>query len=390
MYTLFLISIIDSNPSPTVVQFSTWVVALILEIILFGASLAIYSDDHREPKEGDPNGGRMRKGVTNWEAIEISIDAARIFLLFALVSFYFLFFALQYIHQQRKDDDESSNSTESQPLLNGNSVENETANGAANGHAYGTTPQNGTSPQNTTNQNGAISKEAPKEEQSAWARPDKVPNRSWWDYVRGYSFFFPYLWPSKSVRLQATVVVCFILLMAARAINVLVPYQLSVIVNDLSGENGYEPRVPWGGICLYLLYRLLQGTGGILGAIRGALWIPISQYSYQELSTAAFEHVHGLSLDFHLGKKTGEVLSALSKGNSINQFLEQITFQVLPMLIDLGIAFGYFLVAFDSYYALVIAIVTFLYLYLTIRLAHWRAEIRREMVNYSRQEDAVK
>jgi ABC-type transport system involved in Fe-S cluster assembly fused permease/ATPase subunit len=109
-----------------------------------------------------------------------------------------------------------------------------------------------------------------------------------------------------------------------------------------------------------------------------------------ELSTAAFEHVHGLSLDFHLGKKTGEVLSALSKGSSINTFLEQVTFQVVPMLVDLCVAIGYLLIALDAYYALVVTIVTFCYLYVTVRMAQWRAEIRRQMVNASRQEDAVK
>ena len=99
--------------------------------------------------------------------------------------------------------------------------------------------------------------------------------------------------------------------------------------------------------------------------------------------------MHSLSLDFHLGKKTGEVLSALGKGSSINTFLEQVTFQVVPMLIDLALAIGYFLIRFDAYYALVIAIVTFWYIYLTIRMAQWRAEIRREMVNADREEDAV-
>jgi ABC-type transport system involved in Fe-S cluster assembly fused permease/ATPase subunit len=97
------------------------------------------------------------------------------------------------------------------------------------------------------------------------------------------------------------------------------------------------------------LYRFLQGNMGLLGAVRSTLWIPIGQYSYHALSTSAFEHVHSLSLDFHLGKKTGEVLSALSKGSSINNFLEQVTFQVIPMLIDLGVAVAYFLIKFDAY-----------------------------------------
>lgn len=143
-------------------------------------------------------------------------------------------------------------------------------------------------------------------------------------------------------------------------------------------------------ISLYILFRFLQGSMGLLGAIRSTLWIPIGQYSYQALSTSAFEHVHSLSLDFHLGKKTGEVLSALSKGSAINNFLEMVTFQVVPMLVDLGLAVAYFLYEFDAYYALIVAIVTFCYLYITIRMAQWRADIRREMTNKSREEDAVK
>lgn len=337
---------------------------------MLGSSLALYTSKHREPST-DPDGGELRIGVTKWEILEIVIDILRILFLLALVLFYLLFTVLRNARQRRADQTERGSSGETTSLLNGH----ETVNGTANGHVYGSTP-----------------KDSSADQPEAWSRPTKVPSKSWWEYIRGYSLFFPYLWPAKSLRLQITVVVCFILLVAARVVNVLVPIQVGLITNTLAGEEGYGDgsKIPWGGICLYIFYRLLQGNNGLLGAVRGTLWIPISQYSYQELSTAAFEHVHGLSLDFHLGKKTGEVLSALSKGNSINTFLEQVTFQVLPMLIDLAVAIGYFLIAFDAYYALVVAIVTFAYLYITIRLAQWRAEIRREMVNYSRTEDAVK
>ena len=308
----------------------------------------------------------MRTGMTEWEVIEVVLDVLRIIFLLALVLFYALFLGLRIAKLRQADRGENGTPPERIRLLNGHPV----GNGTVNGQDYGSTLQ--------------------KEETSGWVRPDKVPSKSWWEYLRGYSLFFPYLWPARSLRLQITVVICFLLVMMARVVNVLVPYQVSVITDILSGERGGNLEVPWGQICLYILFRLLQGSNGLLGAVRGTLWVPISQYSYQELSTASFEHVHGLSLDFHLEKKTGEVLSALSKGNSINTFLEQVTFQVFPMLIDLAVAIGYFLIAFDAYYALVVAIVTFAYLYLTIRLAQWRAEIRREMVNSSRQEYAVK
>ena len=366
VYGLFLVSLIDTKPSPTVVHWSSWIIALLTEGVLLAASLKIYTSKHQEPSASDPPAGRIRDAITQWEAITVCIDIIRLLLLLSLVLFYF-FFTFQW--GKRPSTGQTS---ETSSLLNGHAVESGATKGLPNGHGYGTK---------------AIST---GEQPEAWSRPLKVPSKTWWEYIRGYSLFFPYLWPAKSLRLQVTVVFCFTIIFLGRIVNVLVPIQVGRITDILAGGVGDGHTIPWGGICWYIFFRLLQGNNGLLGAVRGTLWIPISQYSYQELSTAAFEHVHGLSLDFHLGKKTGEVLSALSKGQSINTFLEQVTFQVIHMLIDMDLAIGYFLIVLDAYYALVVTIVTFVYLYLTIRLAQWRADIRREMVNFSRQEDAVK
>lgn len=373
MYALILISLIDTKPAPTAAHLTTWLVGLVLELIVLGASLALYTSEHHEPQAGNPTGGKLRQGITEWEIVEIITNLVRIMLLLALAGFCVVFVLLRNLKQRRDALETADGPGETSGLLNGNLA----GNGSANGHAYGSMPQR---------QKVGQSEGSP----AGWSRPTTTPSKSWWEYISGYSLFFPYLWPAKSMRLQIVVIVCFGLVLMQRVINVLVPYQVEVITNILSGETGSKWKTPWGAICLYIFYRLLQGGTGLLGALRSTLWIPIGQYSYKELSTASFEHVHSLSLDFHLGKKTGEVLSALSKGNSINTFLEQVTFQVVPMLIDLCVAFGYFLIRFDAYYALVVAIVTFCYLYITIRMAQWRAEIRREMVNYSRQEDAVK
>lgn len=359
-------SLLDTTPSPSLAQFVPWVIATPFELAILGASLSLYADVHHEPVVGDPAGGPLRKSITWWESMDVVSNAVRLLLLAIIVSMY-TFNTLRMKAIRRKAARQENDVTESTGLLDGSNAET----GTANGNGYGATHQQNSKPTD------------------AWVRPTTIPSTSWWEYLSGYSLFFPYLWPSKSRRLQIVVVLCFILILMQRVVNVLVPYQVGVITDALSSDNGGF-RVPWFEICMYILYRWLQGNQGLIGSLRSSLWIPVSQYSYMELSTAAFEHVHGLSLEFHLGKKTGEVLSALSKGSSINTFLEQVTFQVVPMLIDLGVAIGYFLVAFDAYYALVVGISTFCYLYVTIRMAQWRAEIRREMVNYSRQEDAVK
>ncbi|KAJ5095782.1 hypothetical protein NUU61_005138 [Penicillium alfredii] len=374
VYAVILMTLLDTSPSPTLAQFVCWSVAIPFELVILSTSLSIYTSIHHEPTVGDPEGGRLRRSITTWESMEVVSGSVRISLLLSLVLLYGCKSISSKTHE-KKASQHANGVTEATGLLDPSATEN--GNGTANGHTYGAT-------------NGAPRTESSKPA-DPWVRPTTMPSTSWWEYLSGYSLFFPYLWPSKSRRLQLVVLACFGLLLLQRVVNVLVPYQVGVITDMLSeGGEGDTLRVPWFEICMYVIYRWLQGGQGLLSSLRSSLWIPVSQYSYMELSTAAFEHVHGLSLDFHLGKKTGEVLSALSKGSSINTFLEQVTFQVVPMLIDLGIAVGYFLIAFDAYYALVVGISTFGYLYVTVRMAQWRAEIRRQMVNASRQEDAVK
>lgn len=365
-YSVILISLIDTKPSPTFAHFTPWALDLPVQLAILTGYLTLYTNPHREPIVGNPFGGPLRSGMTSWEAMGITSLIIRILFIFTLVLFY-TFGSMD--KTSRMGDHEQA--TERTRLL-----DSEQSGVRVNGNGYGAPLTNG----KDDNQKPA---------EAAWVRPNIIPSTSWWEYLSGYSLFLPYLWPSKSRRLQLTVVVCIVLVMLQRVVNVLVPYQVGKITNALSGD-GEKFYIPWDGILLYCLYRWLQGSQGLIGSFRGFLWIPISQYSYMELSTAAFEHVHSLSLDFHLGKKTGEVLSALSKGSSINTFLEQVTFQVVPMLIDLCVAVVYFMFVFDVYYALVIAIVTFIYLYVTVRMASWRANIRRQMVNASRQEDAVK
>ncbi|KAI9934539.1 hypothetical protein MW887_000153 [Aspergillus wentii] len=290
-----------------------------LDLCFLATTISMYTGVHEEPVVGNPyGGGPIREGMTKWELMEVGLGCIRLVLLGLMVGLYMV----RFVHKPSPYEYvELGSSRESAGLLE--------------------------------------SKE--EEPPEPWTRPTKTPETSWWEYCSSYSVFFPYLWPSKSRRLQIVVVICFVLLVLQRIVNVLVPYQVGLITDSLSFENG-EIQIPWLQICLYIFYRWLQGSTGLLDSIRSSLWISISQYSYMELSTAAFQHVHSLGLDFHLGKKMGEVLSALTKGNSINTFLEQVTFQVLPMIFDMGIAVGYFLIAFDAYYALVVAVVTFSYL----------------------------
>lgn len=176
-----------------------------------------------------------------------------------------------------------------------------------------------------------------------------------------------------------------LILLLQRVVNVMTPLQLGDLVDSLG-----EGRLPYKEIILFLVYRALQGNQGALGAAKAVLWIPVAQSLFRRMSCAAFEHVLGLSLEFHLNKKVGEVTSALSRGSAINTFLEGFCFQMFPMVFDIFVAGVIFFVKYDAFYTIIVFFVMWSYIFLTIYLAKYRGKQRRDMATKAREMEAVK
>ncbi|KAK3377671.1 hypothetical protein B0H63DRAFT_547232 [Podospora didyma] len=351
LYIFVLFTLFDWRQSPDITHLIVFTLGLGGETtILLSFALSIAESQHRKHGMKKQSAGPV--SAHTWDVVDLSIGAVRLCILALLVCLYAVRAAKGQLQGRRLLDEDAHRSDvdETTPLLN-----------------------------DTGNAN----------EEAAFYRPQKLPHRSWFEYCRGYSIFFPYLWPSDSLQLQGVVLLSFVLVIFQRIVNIMVPAQIGA-VTDLLGDNERIPNTVCAQLGLLIFYEFLQGPSGLLGSLQAILWIPVSQHTYQALTTAAFEHVHSLSLDFHLGKRTGEVLSALNKGASINQFLEQVTFQVVPMLVDLAVAIVYFYIQFGAMYALFVSVITFYYLYLTIRMAATAADQRRDMVNADREEEAVK
>ncbi|GJC95856.1 ABC transporter [Colletotrichum higginsianum] len=210
----------------------------------------------------------------------------------------------------------------------------------------------------------------------------QVQGTGWLDYFAGFRVLFP---PKDSPIYQGIVVICLVLLICQRTVNVLAPVQLGTLVDAL----GYG-RIPYKEIILYVVYRALQGNQGALGAARSVLWIPVSQSLFRRLSCAAFEHVLGLSMEFHLNKKIGEVTSALSRGSAMNTFLENFCFQVFPMVFDIFVAGVFFFVKYDAFYTIIVFFIMWSYIFLTIYVAKYRGKQRRDMATKNREMEAIK
>lgn len=120
-----------------------------------------------------------------------------------------------------------------------------------------------------------------------------------------------------------------------------------------------------------------------MNVVRGWAWIPIEQYSNSTLTIQFFQHVHNLSLQFHLNRKTGELLRILDRGtSSIVSLLSTILFQLFPVVADVAVAVVYFYRKWSWEYAVIVFVTILLYIIVTVTVTEWRTRFRRAMISF--------
>ncbi|KAJ2490521.1 ATP-binding cassette-type vacuolar membrane transporter Hmt1 [Coemansia sp. RSA 2050] len=192
----------------------------------------------------------------------------------------------------------------------------------------------------------------------------------------------PYLWPSGNRILQLRILGCVLILAAGRLVNVLVPLQFKIVVDGLSPKDGSPAKFEWAHVVLYAILSSLQGSVGMLSTAQSFMWIPVGQHTTKRISVAMFEHLHKLSLRFHVGRKTGEILRVQDRGvTSVVSLLSSILFNIIPTLVDIALACYFFSVMFDLYFGTIVLTTMTSYLAATILLTGWRSRYRR-LSNY--------
>uniref|UniRef100_A0A3B4BYV0 ATP-binding cassette, sub-family B (MDR/TAP), member 6b n=1 Tax=Pygocentrus nattereri TaxID=42514 RepID=A0A3B4BYV0_PYGNA len=209
-----------------------------------------------------------------------------------------------------------------------------------------------------------------------------VPSSTWKDLGRKVALLIPYMWPRGSAPLQILVLLCITLLGLERVINVFVPIYSKDIVNELSEKENW--KVLAKTVCIYVLLKFLQGggagTSGFVSNMRSFLWTRVQQHTSRTVQLQLFAHLHALSLRWHLGRKTGDVLRSVDRGtSSVSNLLNYIVFTILPTIADIVIAIVYFVSYFNAWFGLIVFICMFLYLILTIIITEWRTKYRRNM-----------
>ncbi|KAI3430799.1 hypothetical protein D9Q98_009211 [Chlorella vulgaris] len=205
-----------------------------------------------------------------------------------------------------------------------------------------------------------------------------------------------YMWP-ETLGLQVRAWVCVVLIVIMRLLNLAVPILYKKVVDifayasNMTHPSSGPPQtfafteifLPW--VLAYMVAYFFQGGsgGGAVGLVsnlRSYLWIPISQNSYRRATLDIFSHVLGMDLNFHLHRKTGELLRVMDRGtNSIQTMLATVVFQIGPAIFDIAAASVYIALKLQPWIAIIVFITLSGYIPMTIYLTEWRGKYRREL-----------
>jgi ATP-binding cassette subfamily B protein len=196
----------------------------------------------------------------------------------------------------------------------------------------------------------------------------------------------PYLWlPSAEMRLR--VVASLLLLVGAKLGNVFVPVLFKRAVDDLSPAAPTTIlAVPLGLILAYGIARVLAQA---FGELRDALFVKVGQRAIRTVALAMFRHLHGLSLRYHLDRRTGGLTRALERGTrGIDFILNALLFSILPTLLEVALVCGLLWTLFDIRFPLVTLATLVLYVTFTLVITNWRIKFLRAANEWSQEAGA--
>ena len=188
----------------------------------------------------------------------------------------------------------------------------------------------------------------------------------------------PYLWPEHDTGAKVRVVLAMGLLLAAKVATVYVPVIYGRIVDALAPrDNTAALVIP---VALVIAYGLLRMGSAVFGELRDALFAKVQQRAVRTAARRTFEHLHALSLRFHLDRQTGALARAIDRGSAgIQSVLRLAVFNVVPTVIELLLVTAIIWHLFDWRFAAITFAAVVSYAGFTMSFATWRSRIRRTM-----------
>jgi ATP-binding cassette subfamily B protein len=230
--------------------------------------------------------------------------------------------------------------------------------------------QRATDPEHAAARTGFMARLSPSKEQQ------KVLRALW-----------PYVWPQDRPDLRRTVVTSLVLILIAKLVTVGVPFTLKWATDALVAQTGgtvpASETVPWllgAPVLATLFYGIARILMSVLVQMREGMFARVAMHAVRKLALSTFEHMHRLSLRFHLERKTGGLTRVLERGRTgIENISRMALMTLIPTIVEFVLILGVCAIEFDWRYVLTITAMIVCYLWFTIRATNWRLSIRRTM-----------
>jgi ATP-binding cassette subfamily B protein len=189
--------------------------------------------------------------------------------------------------------------------------------------------------------------------------------------LKTISALLPYLWEFKG-----RVVLALGLLILAKLANVSVPLVLKEIVDTLD-----QPRAMLAlPVFLLVTYGILRLCSTLFGELRDAIFAKVTQRAIRRVANKIFNHLHKLSLRFHLERQTGGVSRDIERGTrGISFLMNFMLFNILPTLLEISLVLAILISKYDIWFSFIIFLTLLAYIALTLIVTEWRMIFRRTM-----------
>jgi ABC-type transport system involved in Fe-S cluster assembly fused permease/ATPase subunit len=195
-----------------------------------------------------------------------------------------------------------------------------------------------------------------------------APRSDWATLTR----LFPYLWQYKwRVGLALGFMV------AAKMSNVGVPILLKHLIDDMTITPARALLVV--PVALLLAYGALRLCTSLFTELRELIFSKATQGATRAIALQTFEHLHSLSLRFHLERQTGGMTRDIERGvRGIESLISFSLFSIIPTLIEIFLVLGILAVTFDMWFAWITLSALILYIVFTVNITEWRTKYRKQ------------
>jgi ATP-binding cassette subfamily B protein len=165
-------------------------------------------------------------------------------------------------------------------------------------------------------------------------------------------------------------------LIVAKWANIGVP----LVLRDLVDSFDKSQQILVLPVSLLLAYGALKLANSLFSELRDTIFARVRYHAMRQLSNQVLEHLHNLSLRFHLERKTGAISRDLERGTrSVSTMMNFLVFSIIPIFVEFSLVAIILLLNYDGIFAFITFGTIVVYAVFTVAISNWRINYRHTM-----------